>query len=378
MQQVDWRGAAAELAEGVIGFTQRLVQTPSISGEEGALAALVTAELRALGYDDVIVDEIGNVVGVIRGVVAGPGVLYNTHLDHVDPGRRDAWAHDPYAGTIADGYIHGRGASDIKGPLAAQVYAGALLRRSGLRLRGNVVVSCVVQEETADHFGIRFLCDHTLPAHRLEVGLAVLGEPTGLDVYLGHRGRTEIEVETQGRTCHASAPWRGVNAVYQMVPVVERIRAIESALPVHPTLGQATIALTVISCSPGRLSVVPDHCLINLDRRFLPDETLESMLEQIQAILDVREQNDPDFRAIVRIREVEQVSYTGYRARVKKLVGSYLLPTNHPKVSVALDALRGMGASPKVGHWTFGTDGSYTAGLGIPTIGYSAGVEANV
>lgn len=236
-----------------MAFARRLVQTPSPSGDEGEVAKVVSREMERLGYDRVFLDEAGNVVGLLRGRCAGGSVMFNTHLDHVDPGRPELWEYDPYGGEIAHGYIHGRGASDVKGAIASQVYGVALVKALGLPILGNVLVTAVVQEEMAEGIGIKYLCDVTLPKRRLSFDLVVVGEATNLNIALGHRGRYELEVVTYGRSCHASAPWRGVNAVYKMLPVIQGVEKLNEDLGTHPFLGKST--LTPAESSLIRLSL---------------------------------------------------------------------------------------------------------------------------
>ncbi|MBI5166671.1 MAG: M20/M25/M40 family metallo-hydrolase, partial [candidate division NC10 bacterium] len=163
--------AAEKMREPMVAFARRLIQTPRPSGDEGEVAKVVSREMERLGYDRVFHDEAGNVVGLIRGRCAGGSVMFNTHLDHVDPGRRELWKYDPYGAAIADGYIHGRGASDVKGAIASQVYGVALVKALGLPILGNVLVTAVVQEEMAEGIGIKYLCDVTLPKRRLSFDL---------------------------------------------------------------------------------------------------------------------------------------------------------------------------------------------------------------
>ena len=105
-----------------VAFAQRLIQTPSMPGEEAAIVALIKSELKRHGFDEVWRDEARNVYGRIHGQNRDlPALVLNTHLDHVDPGDPALWPVPPYSGEIVDGRIVGRGASDIKGPLAVQV-----------------------------------------------------------------------------------------------------------------------------------------------------------------------------------------------------------------------------------------------------------------
>ena len=123
-----------------VAFAQRLIRTPSMPGEEAAIAAVVAAELKRLGYDDVWSDAAGNVFGRLHGRDRSlPALVLNTHLDHVDPGDPALWPTPPFAAEIRDGRLIGRGACDIKGPMAVQVHSAAVLLAAGERPRRDVV-----------------------------------------------------------------------------------------------------------------------------------------------------------------------------------------------------------------------------------------------
>ncbi len=363
---------AVELRDEITGLASRLIRTPSISGTEGDIAALIARTMTDLGYDEVFTDKIGNVVGIIKGDGTGPSVMFNSHMDHVDPGEESLWEYAPYGGEIADGFVHGRAASDVKSGLASQIYAGYMLKNAGKPLKGDFIFTGVVQEEPAEMFGMRHLCDTTLPEKGITFDLMVSSEATNLDLSLGHRGRAEIEVVTYGRTSHGSAPWRGVNAVYKMLPVLEQVQVLADSLPDDPFLGRATCTLTRISCSPGELSITPDKCVVSLDRRLVRGETKEDALSEIQAILDTLASQDPDFKAEVRMRTQLETSYTGVSAECEKYMHAWALEKDNPAVLRCVQALEALGQKPGFCRWDFGTDASYVTGvLGIPTIGYS-------
>ena len=370
--------ASIRVTDDVTAFARKLVQTPSISGQEQEVAKLIASEMERLGYDEVFTDTMGNVVGMIKGSGQGENIMFNGHMDQVDPGRLEAWEHDPYGGIITGGYLHGRGTCDMKGAIASQVYAASLIKGLGLAHRGDIIVTSVVQEEPAECLGMAYLCDVTLAQRGIKVDSVVLGEPTDLKLVLGHKGRVELEVTTIGRTSHGSAPWHGINAVYKMLPILAKAQALDALLPNHELLGKSTIALTIISCSPGQLSVIPDLCTVSLDRRLTPGETTDHTLGQIETILKETSQEDADFQGSVRVREIEEVSYTGLRTLARKLMLPWLIPAEHPKVTTMLTTLNEVGQQPELGYWDFATDGSHTAAvLGIPTIGYGPG-EGNL
>ncbi|HEY9765380.1 MAG TPA: YgeY family selenium metabolism-linked hydrolase [Chroococcales cyanobacterium] len=364
----EWRGD-------IVRFARDLIRTPSLSGSEGAIAEFMAQRMRELGYDEVLIDPAGNVVGVIRGE-GEASVVLNNHMDSVDPGERSNWQHDPYGGEEVDGFLHGRGASDVKGAIAAQIYAGALLKKLGIPLRGNLVVTGVVQEEEAECIGIQYLCDETLPKMGIKPQLFVLGEATGLNLYLGHRGRLEMEVTTIGRTSHASAPWLGSNAVYKMLPVIAAIQELSTTLPSHPFLGKSTVTVTNVTSRPGKHSIIPDRCTASLDRRYLPSETLDMILGQIQSVLNRLQTQDPEFKGEVKVRFTRETTYRGFSKDAPKHMAPFLTSEDDGYVKRALGALEGIGEKPQFDKWYFNTDGSYTSGvLGIPTLGFGPGEE---
>jgi len=368
--------AGTRVAGDMTAFAQKLVQTPSISGQEQEVAGLIVKEMGKLAYDEVFTDDMGNVVGTIKGSGQGKNVMLNSHMDHVDPGNPDKWKCEPYGGTIAGGYLHGRGSCDMKGPLASQIYAAALIKNLGLPHRGDIIVSCVVQEEPAECVGMAYLCDVTFARREIKVDSVVIGEPSDLKFIQGQKGRVELEVTTVGRTSHGSAPWHGKNAVYKMLPVISKVQNFDATLPTHELLGKSLITLTIISCSPGRLSIIPDLCTVSLDRRLTPGETVEQALAQVETILEATGREDPDFQGFVRVREVEEVSYTGMKTLARKIMLPWLTSAEHPVAVQAYAALSELGQKPECDYWYFGTDGSHTAGvLGIPTIGYGPGEE---
>jgi putative selenium metabolism hydrolase len=335
-------------------FALELVRTASPSGAEGAVAALVQAELERLGYA-VEVDELGNVTGTL-GAGDGPCVLFDAHMDTVgvtDPG---AWSADP-AGELRDGRLYGRGAMDMKGPLAAVVHGGAAASAGG-----RVVVCASIAEEMIEGFAT------VAVARRVRPDVAVICEATGRRVAIGQRGRAELIVEVTGRPTHSSRPELGVNAVEAMADVLAAARAIE--LPEHPALGRAILVPTDIASRPfPALSVVPDLCTVTFDRRTLPGETEADVVEPLRAA--VAAATAPHgATGTVTIGVDRFDSYSGARVEAPNFAAAWFA---EPGQEPARTALAALGAEPH--HWAFCTNGSGTAALGIPTIGYGPGDE---
>jgi putative selenium metabolism hydrolase len=362
--------------EAIVGFAQALVRTPSLCGQEGALAELLVAKLKELGYDEAYQDELGNVVGRIRGQGTGPSVLFTTHLDTLDPEAVGAWEVPPYEARVADGHLMGAGASDHKGAIAAMVYGGALLKQLNAPLKGDYVFAGVVQANAKAMVGTRFFMDKTMFDQKIHCDLVVVGAPTNLNVHLGHRGRLELDIMTIGRTSHGGAPWLGLNAVYQMVPVLQEIQALSTSLPSHPFLEKSTLAVTRIESAPETTFTVPDRCVATLDRRFLPNESVDDAVWQVQSIVNRLTAQDPEFKAEVRVRQAAVTSYTGTSQTAPRLMHPLTTDSAHHLVKEATEALETVGQSPRFGKWAFTTDGGYASTIkNFTTIGYAPGDE---
>jgi putative selenium metabolism hydrolase len=336
-------------------FTLDLVRTPSPSGAEGGVAALVRAEMERLGYA-VEVDELGDVVGTLD---AGPGpcVLFDAHMDTVGVTDPAAWSADP-AGELRDGRLYGRGSTDMKGPLAALIHGAAA---APLRA-GRVVVSASIAEEMIEGFAT------VAVAGRVRPDVAVICEPSSRRVVVGQRGRAELIVEVDGRPSHSSRPDLGVNAVEAMADVLRAARGLP--LPSHPQLGPAILVATdVISRPYPALSVLPDRCTVTFDRRTLPGEGEDEVLAALPAAVEAAvAAHGATGRVEIGVDRFD--AYTGARVEAANFAPAWYTGAGAPVARAALDAL---GAEP--GHWAFCTNGSGTAALGIPTIGYGPGDE---
>jgi len=335
-------------------FALELVRTPSLSGSEGAVAELVRIELERLGYA-VEVDALGNVVGTLD---AGPGpcVLFDAHMDTVGVSDPAAWSADP-AGERRDRRLYGRGALDMKGPLAAVVH-GAAAASPG----GRVVVCASIAEEMIEGFAT------VAVARRVRPDVAVICEPSGRRVVVGQRGRAELIVEVTGAPTHSSRPELGVNAVEAMADAIAAARAI--ALPTHPVLGPAILVPTDIVSRPyPALSVVPDLCTVTFDRRTLPGEGEDAV---VAALRDAVEAAVAPHGAAARVTiGIDRFdSYSGAPVEAPNFAPAWFTDPGDAPASTALAAL-----GAEAHHWLFCTNGSGTAGLGIPTVGFGPGDE---
>jgi len=347
--------------DGLMAFTQKLIQTPSLSMQEEEVANLVAEKMREIGFDTVEMDPIHNVTGTLYGDDPEPELIFNGHMDHVPPGDMP----EPYSGKIADGskygikgrVIEGRGACDMKGALASMIYGAKALKDSPVRLNKTFIMTAVVREEMARGEGILTL----LEQGGLKGRMAVSGEATRLQTHLGHRGKLEFTVGVKGQTAHASNPSRGINAVYKMCDFIQDMRK-QYTLPSHPMLGDCTFTVIDIVSGPGRLGpITPDRCEIALDRRYLPEETADSVQKEIQGLIDDRRRNDPDFKAKVELVKDFRPLYCSEDEPIVKIIQK------------AREAV--LGDEGKLSTWKFGVDGTFIQRAGIPCAGFGPGDE---
>lgn len=287
--------------EALIDFTREVVQCRSWNppGDEAAVAALVADQLRSFGIDTEVVPVTPtrhNVYGRLSGEGAGRGhLLLVSHLDTVPPGER-AWEHGVLSGDLVDGRIYGRGASDMKGGLAAAVFAAGALAESGIGLSSDLIIAGTVGEEV-DCLGAQALVEGGL----LEgVGAIGIPEPTGLNLYTAYKGALWLKIVTRGRTAHGGRPDLGVNALLHMHATIERILAADWDAPAHPLLGHPTLNIATID-GGVKTNMVPDRCELTIDFRTLPGQAHTELVAQMREILDSLAVDIPEYDATLDV-----------------------------------------------------------------------------
>jgi len=359
-----------ERKQKVIELCQSLIRLKSFSGEENLVAEEIKGFAEQNGFDEIIVDELGNVMLVMEGEYEGPTVLFDGHIDTV-PVTFDRWTVDPFSGEIKDGKIFGRGTSDMKGAVSAMIAAAVYFAEdTGKAFPGKVVVSCSVHEECFEGVATRRVSEIIHPDY------VVIGEATNLRLNRGQRGRAEIVVETMGKPAHSSNPEKGNNAVYQMMKLISEIR--ELPIMEHEILGKGILELTDIKSSPyPGASVVPSLCKATFDRRLLVGETKESVLAPINHLIDKLQLEDRNFKATVKYAFGEERCYTGAMISDERFFPGWLFDDEEDFVRLPLKELTAIGLEPELSHYSFCTNGSHFAGeANIPTIGFGPSLES--
>ncbi|MGB9812254.1 MAG: YgeY family selenium metabolism-linked hydrolase [Thermovenabulum sp.] len=355
--------------EEVINLCQELIRIKSYSGEEGELAEKLKNTFLEMGFDETFIDSYGNVIGHIKGKNSGKCILLDGHIDTV-PVDESKWTKDPFGGEIESGRIYGRGASDMKGAVSAMVCAAAYFAEDMKKdFNGDIYVAGVVHEECFEGVAARKISEKVKPDY------VIIGEASECNLKRGQRGRAEIVVETYGKAAHSSNPQNGINAVYNMMKLLEKIRKIK--VNHHEVLGDGILELTDIISSPyPGASVLPSLCRVTFDRRLLVGETPESVLKPIQEIIVQMENEDPNFKAKVYFAKGEERCYTGEKIMAERFFPAWLFDVEEDFVKKAYQGLKEQGLEPAITHYSFCTNGSHYAGeANIKTIGFGPSKE---
>lgn len=362
----------AELAEkytpDMVQFLRDMIAIPSESTEEKAVVERVRQEMEKVGFDEIKIDGLGNILGRIgsgKTVIAMDG-----HLDTVGVGDPSAWTRDPYQGEVKDGIIFGRGASDMEGAMASMVYGAKIIKDLDLEDDYQLWVTGTVMEEDCDGLCWQYIIKEGV----LKPDVVVITEPTNLGVYRGHRGRMEMELHVKGKSAHGSMPHLGKNAVYAMAPIIADIEKLNERLAdtADPFLGKGTITISHIRSTSPSLCAVADSCTIHLDRRLTAGETEESSVAEILALESVKAAGGE-----VTVLDYERAAYTGLVYPTKKYYPTWLLKEDEPVVVAAARAAeQATGEKARIDKWGFSTNGIATCGMhGIPTVGFGPAHE---
>ena len=379
-------------------FLRAIVKNPGESCDEKAHVETIAAEMKKVGFDEVVIDPQGNVMGFM-----GTGdkiIAFDAHIDTVGIGNIDNWKFDPYDGYETETEIGGRGVSDQCGGIVSGVYGAKIMKDLGLIPEGyKVMVVGTVQEEDCDGLCWQYIINED----KIRPEFVVSTEPTDGGIYRGQRGRMEIRIDVKGVSCHGSAPERGDNAIYKMADILQDVRALNENDDADETeikglvkmlnpkfnpdyeearfLGRGTVTTSqIFYTSPSRCAVA-DSCAVSLDRRMTFGE--------IRNLPSVKKYGDD---VVVSMYNYDRPSYTGCVYEIECYFPTWAIPKDH-KVTKALekaytglygdqrigaaDTLEMRQARPLTDKWTFSTNGVSIMGRnGIPCIGFGPGAEA--
>jgi putative selenium metabolism hydrolase len=254
------------------------------------------------------------------------------------------------------------------------VYGGGALLALDERPKHDVYVTGELMEEVSEGHAMQYVDEE------LDVDLerVVIGEASEMNVKRGHRGRCELRVDLDGASCHASAPDRGINPLYHLAAMLDRIEELNDETADHEFLGAGTIAATNVEVDTPSNNAVPAGATLYVDRRLTVGEdeaTAHAELEDaVEAAVD---EYGEDVDATVQTLTFDTPSYTGYEMTSKKYYPTWLLEEDHPLVQDTHAVVSSvLDRDVEITRWTFSTSGNYTMGVaGIPTIGFGPSRE---
>ena len=336
-----------DLASRLIGF-----DTSNPPGNEEPAIRFLAGYLDAAGVAveiQTLAPGRANLIARLRGRGEVGHLVLSGHMDVVPVGA-SAWEFPPYSATRVGDRLYGRGAADMKGGLAAMAVVIARLARAGFQPRGDLIFAVSAGEE-AEGIGARAMVDTGVLAGSTAL---VLGEFTGLDVYIAQKGVGFLEITAHGAPAHSAMPWLGQNAVAYMAQVVTALQA--NPYPFEPSaiLGEPTVSVCTIS-GGNKINVIPDRCSIQVSIRTVPGQTREMLLAETQRLLDrIATETGMNVRTEFTLQSSPSVS----------------VQEDHALVQVALDAVEAVrGVRRPPGGVPYGTDGLVLApAYNLPTI----------
>jgi succinyl-diaminopimelate desuccinylase len=343
-----------------IAFLRSLIRVPSVNPPGDVREAIAVCErpLSEAGFS-IRTEAIDAVKPNLLATLGddGPLLCFNAHVDVVPTGEETAWTHAPFGAEIEDGRVYGRGAGDDKASVTAQVMAGVALARSGVQLRGRLVVNEVSDEETNGIAGAEYIVN----GDYIQPDFVIVGEQTLNRVCVGEKGVGGVEVIVTGRAAHGALPWEGANAIEGMARVIVALQAelwpkLEERT--HPYFHHSSASVNMIS-GGVKSNVVPDRCTVYVDRRLIPGEDPVETTAEIERIAR---------GAVAEMRGV------GVEVRPQaEMRAATMSDPASPLVQAMVAANRHLGLATDLAGFSMASDGRFFAAAGYPTIIYGPG-----
>lgn len=316
--------------DAVVALTQQMVRIPSvvIPGDEAQMSEFVEAYMNACGIPaearsiEGIDPSRKNVIAVLKGSGEAAPLAFSGHMDvvPVSEKEREKWDYDPFGGEITDdGFMYGRGSSDMKGGLAGAMTAMKYLKDNNIVPPGDIILCASVDEEDLMR-GVKAMLDY--PEVQSAKGVVVC-EGTGMKLSVASRGRTWADVTFEGESAHASLKGAGNNAIVHATKFVNRLYAHQIPYEYHELLGDFFWQANVIH-GGVEPAIVPDHCTVTVDARLVPGITPEIVWSEVQTILDKMHEEDEQCIGHIDILEARELWETDLDSTLYAIArGSY-------------------------------------------------------
>ncbi|MGM0437546.1 MAG: M20 family metallopeptidase [Bacillota bacterium] len=274
----------------------KIPSTPDSEGYERKVAEYIHQFFQDEGIESQLIkvkDNRPNIIAKIPGTGRGRSLMLTGHMDTVPAYDMDI---DPFSGEIKNGRVYGRGAVDMKGPLACMMLTLVAVKRAKIELKGDLIFAGVIEEEYKS-FGTEHLVKNGP-----KTDAAIVGEPSQLNIAAGHRGLEWLEITIEGKAAHGGTAKKGINAISKAAKFINKVE--EELLPqfaerTHDLIGPPTLNFGVIK-GGTQPSSVAGECKIQIDRRWTPLETLDQVFEDLNKIIEKLQKEDKDFKASVK------------------------------------------------------------------------------
>jgi succinyl-diaminopimelate desuccinylase len=333
---------------------KKLIQAKPTADKGELAAANVLADFLSPHGIDCRIDKWAgsraNLVAHVKSNAERDALLFAAHLDVVPPGEAE-WKLPPFGALEADDKIYGRGAADMKGPLASLAGAMVEVVKSGARIKGDLILAATAGEETDSCGTKRFI--ETDSADLPKLAGVIVTEPTDFEVAVAHRGMLWLEITTFGKSAHGSMPHLGVNAIELMNLLLNRLSDYHPAYTEHPLLGECSVSINEIHGGKA-VNVVPDRCSIKIDIRIVPGQSNQEVIGGLEDICS-------------ELRK----SHSAFEAQIATIKSVPALETDIGGAFVS--SFCEVAGASEVGKVDFSTDGPFFAELSAPVVIFGPG-----
>lgn len=343
----------------VLSILSDLIAIPSTfpPGDTAAICAYAADRLQKVGYQVQVLHrdrpQIANVVAEWDGAEPGPTLMFNAHADTVGIGERAMWETEPLVATVIEGRVHGLGAGNCKGSMAAQLWLAEQVARRGGPARGKIVFTFCGDEENLGPDGAFYLRE----IGAVKPDMLVVGTQTENQLITAERGVMWVEVTARGKSAHAGNPAAGDNAILRLMRVMTHIDGVMAERLRDRKVGEQQSTMNIGIFRGGEnTNVVPNLARVEIDRRLLPEEKIVEAFAEIEAL-------------VLAHPEADHLS-----CRLLTGTNGFRAPHDGPLVSALCDAIAGVtGAPARFLKDTGASDGRYFADDGIEIVNFGPG-----
>ncbi len=288
----------------MISFTQDMIKIDSVNNNETEVCGLIKKKLSDYGIESKLIGEDKNrlnLIARIEGTNHKKSFMLNGHMDTVPVGDISKWEYDPFSGKIVNGKIYGRGSHDMKGGVAAIVFAAIGLVESKIKLNGDLILAFTSNEEAGTHTGVRYLIKRGV-----KTNACIIAEPESKKISIGNRGIYRFEITTQGRTAHTGKlRITGINAVTKMAKLLLLLEKMKPKYIKHEMFPPPRITPGTVIHGGMSINIVPDKCSALVDCRLSYGQTRESIVSDINR--HIKELKNKDKELSVKINELAYI-----------------------------------------------------------------------